>query len=273
MVFIQAAIGTRLRTQATPSLHPAGNYHSTGRSCQPLLSSMMEGDDFFFPELLSMHRDSLGILLQASFSPDTCHEMQHCQAQEPFPSFLLGGSDDLFHFVDAPSSFATSMPSPQVLVSSLLLVTASDMVPFVPCQPLAISLGATLGIWAYPICVFGQTLAGVSAFSSSRTAADSQQVQRVLDGLGSKEAREKFKELRQIGTIESEGKVLLALIGLRLAPFFPFSAGNYLLGGGTGVGLRPFVVATLFGCVLSNLLSVSVGIGGSELWQSQLGAT
>lgn len=165
---------------------------------------------------------------------------------------------------------SANVPSLQVLVSSLLLVTASDMVPFVPCQPLAISMGATLGIWAYPICVMGQTMAGILAFLSSRKAADSQQVQQVLDGLGSQEARDTFQDFRQLGTAEGEEKVLLALIGLRLAPFFPFSAGNYLLGGGTGVGLRPFILATLFGCLLSNLLSVSVGIGGSELLQSQL---
>jgi uncharacterized membrane protein YdjX (TVP38/TMEM64 family) len=63
-----------------------------------------------------------------------------------------------------------------------------------------------------------------------------------------------------------ETKALLALIGLRLAPTFPFSAGNYLLGGGTSVTFRPFVIATIFGCLLSNLLSVSVGMGGSELF-------
>lgn len=164
----------------------------------------------------------------------------------------------------------SAIPSLQVLVSSLLVVTASDMVPFVPCQPLAISLGATLGIWAYPICVTGQTMAGILAFLSSRKAADSDQVQQVLNRLDSEEAKDKFQELRQLGTTEGEDKVLLALIGLRLAPFFPFSAGNYLLGGGTGVGLRPFIIATIFGCLLSNLLSVSVGIGGSGLLQSQL---
>ena len=52
---------------------------------------------------------------------------------------------------------------------------------------------------------------------------------------------------------------LLALIGLRLAPFFPFSAGNYLLGGTTSVPLRSFLAATLLGCLLSNFVSVSLG--------------
>lgn len=131
------------------------------------------------------------------------------------------------------------------------------------------TLGGTLGVWAFPICVAGQTLAGFLAFSTARTAADSQETQKVLSSLGD-EAQTKFDEFRRLGTTENEFQVLLALIGLRLAPFFPFSAGNYLLGGGTGVGWKPFLVATLLGCLLSNSISVSIGIGGSELIQKSL---
>ena len=249
-----------------PPSMPVCHGHDMGSKGIPPLSLMMAPDDFMpvLSDALQSHDSSM---LQATLSSAT-----------PLASFLL--SDDLvapsamnrmLEMISSKTGATTSTPSPQVIVSSLLLVTASDMIPFVPCQPMAISMGATLGLWAYPICVVGQTMAGILAFGSSRTAADSQQVQQVLDGLGSEEARDKFQELRQLGTTEGEGKVLLALIGLRLAPFFPFSAGNYLLGGGTGVGLRPFIVATLFGCLLSNLLSVTVGIGGSELLQSQLG--
>lgn len=100
-------------------------------------------------------------------------------------------------------------------------------------------------------------------------AADSQQVHVVLESLGD-EAKDKYNEFRALGKTQDEEKVLLALIGLRLAPFFPFSAGNYLLGGGTGVALKPFVLATILGCLLSNVLSVSVGIGGSELIHQSL---
>lgn len=178
---------------------------------------------------------------------------------------------------DAVSSAAvlfTTIPDPVTFLSTILLVTASDMMPFVPCQPLAITLGAKLGLWAFPICVFGQTLAGVLAFRSARALADADGIQDVLDNLGNG-AFEKFQEFRRItagggaqSEEEMEGKVLLALIGLRLAPFFPFSAGNYLLGGATGVGVRPFFLATLIGCVLSNFVSVSVGMGGMELLKS-----
>lgn len=126
-----------------------------------------------------------------------------------------------------------------------------------------------MGVWAFPICVTGQALAGILAFSFARRAADSQHLAEVLNSLGD-EARTEFQNFRKLGSTESEEKVLLALIGLRLAPFFPFSAGNYLLGGGTSVGLKPFVVATLVGCLLSNFLSVSVGIGGSELLQQSM---
>ena len=177
--------------------------------------------------------------------------------------------------MDSMSEVATRLlrsvgeePTPDLgtVVSTLALVTASDMIPFVPCQPLAITLGATFGLWAFPICVLGQCLAGVLAFQSARSAADAQGVQKALDDLGSDEAREKFLQFRKMGTAEGEGTVFLALVGLRLAPFFPFSAGNYLLGGATGVGLRPFILATLLGCLLSNFVSVSIGMGGMELW-------
>lgn len=161
-------------------------------------------------------------------------------------------------------------PDPVTIVSTFTLVTLSDMVPFVPCQPLAISLGATLGIWALPICIFGQTFAGILAFLSARSvtnaAETNNKVQEILNNLGD-DAKEKFYEFRQLGSTEDEKIVLLALIGLRLSPFFPFSAGNYLLGGGTKVNIRLFIIATLFGCILSNSLSIGVGMGGIDLIQ------
>jgi uncharacterized membrane protein YdjX (TVP38/TMEM64 family) len=112
------------------------------------------------------------------------------------------------------------------------------------------ALGSHLGVWAFPICVLGQTLAGLLAFASARTAADSDRVQHVLDSLGT-QAESKFNEFRQLGTGEERTVLLaliLALIGLRLAPFFPFSAGNYLLGGGHS---RPNT--TFFNCHDSGL--------------------
>ena len=83
----------------------------------------------------------------------------------------------------------------------------------------------------------------------------------------SPEALQKLQEFRSLTSTEEQGniKILLALIGLRLAPFFPFSAGNYLLGGTTSVPLSLFGVATLFGCLLSNFLSVSLGSAGGAL--------
>ena len=189
------------------------------------------------------------------------------------PSLLIETSTAIAHLpsVDWASQALTNPPSSMVptpisFVSTILLVTGSDMIPFLPCQPLAITLGATYGVWAYPICVIGQTMAGVLAFRAARLASDSEKVLELLENLNG-EAQTKFQELKKLGTTEQESRVFLALIGLRLAPFFPFSAGNYLLGAGTGVGLRPFLLATIIGCLLSNLLSVSVGIGGSELLQ------
>jgi len=168
---------------------------------------------------------------------------------------------------DLSTILTTTIPDPITFISTVVFVTASDMVPFVPCQPLAVTLGATLGPWAFPICVIGQTLAGILAFRSARALADTDNIQTVLDNLGD-ETRQKFQEFRQLGASDNdtdEGTVFLALVGLRLAPFFPFSVGNYLLGGATGVSLRSFIFATVLGCVLSNFVSVSVGMGGSEL--------
>jgi len=192
-------------------------------------------------------------------------------AAELMPVLIQSTGDFMTRYVSSIVQVANPPPpAPDLFttLSTIALVTASDMVPFVPCQPLAIALGSKLGLWAFPICVTGQCLAGVLAFQAARAAADSDSVRKVLDSLG-EDGKRQFEEFRKLGTDEGEGKVLLTLIGLRLAPFFPFSAGNYLLGGATGVSLRPFIVATLFGCLLSNFLSISVGIGGAELWQQQ----
>lgn len=153
------------------------------------------------------------------------------------------------------------------IVGSYLLVTASDMVPFVPCQPLAIALGAKLGFsLAFPITTAGQTSAGVLAFLAARRAAGSDLVQTASNQLNP-QAMAEFEKFQRLTSREEQDDqtILLGLIGLRLLPIFPFSAGNYLLGGTTAVPLSLFVIATLFGCVLSNLLSTGVGAGGAEV--------
>lgn len=158
------------------------------------------------------------------------------------------------------------------IFTSFCIVTVSDMVPFVPCQPIAIALGAKLGfLVAFPITLFGQTTAGVLAFSGARKAAASDIAQNVASSKLSEEAMETLEELRNMtdAAKQGDGKILLALIGLRLAPFFPFSAGNYLLGSTTSVPLRLFIVSTLLGCITSNLLSVGLGAGGAIMFTSE----
>jgi hypothetical protein len=72
------------------------------------------------------------------------------------------------------SNFDVESHPVATILGSYMLVTASDMVPFVPCQPLAVALGAKLGVlWAFPITAAGQTTAGLLAFSVARRAADS----------------------------------------------------------------------------------------------------
>ena len=174
-----------------------------------------------------------------------------------FPSFF----NDLLANLDLSQHPVTT------LLASYCLVTAADMVPFVPCQPLAIALGAKLGFaLAFPITAIGQTTAGILAFSAARKASDTDLARKALEL--NPEAVQKLEELRTLTSAEEQGdgKVLLALIGLRLAPFFPFSAGNYLLGGTTAVPLRLYVLATLMGCIASNFLSVTIGAGGAMIF-------
>jgi uncharacterized membrane protein YdjX (TVP38/TMEM64 family) len=184
------------------------------------------------------------------------------------PSSLLDG---LLSSISSPADSDHPLAS---IVGSYLLVSISDMVPFVPCQPLAIALGAKLGFYlAFPITLAGQTTAGILAFSAARYAASSDFVTDALIKLDKdEETMAKFEEFqRMTGTEENDNRtILLALVGLRLAPFFPFSAGNYLLGGATAVPLPLFAIATLFGCTLSNLVSTSVGAGGVVVLQQIL---
>jgi uncharacterized membrane protein YdjX (TVP38/TMEM64 family) len=153
---------------------------------------------------------------------------------------------------------------------SYCLVTAADMVPFVPCQPLAIALGAKLGFSvAFPISAMGQTTAGILAFSAARKASNSEFAKEQTLNL-SDDAQRQLQEFRNLTNTEEQGDatILLALIGLRIAPFFPFSAGNYLLGGTTTVPLRLFFIATFLGCLASNVLSVTIGAGGAILFSA-----
>jgi len=167
------------------------------------------------------------------------------------------------------------------ILTSYFLVTACDMIPFVPCQPLAIALGAKFGFSiAFPITSLGQCTAGILAFTYARQLSnnvindntsdkDSEEEEdtTIYTKKLSPEALQKLQEFRTLTSTEEQGniKILVALIGLRLAPFFPFSAGNYLLGGTTSVPLTLFGLATLFGCLLSNFLSVSLGSAGGAL--------
>lgn len=214
------------------------------------------------PSALSI---DLGISTSSLPIPSSTDELLPSSAVGDLPIMQASSSVSGF-YDDLLSGFDGSLPS---ILASYCLVTAADMVPFVPCQPLAAALGAKLGFaLAFPIAAVGQTTAGVLAFTAARRASNSPAAQEALISakLSSPEAAERLLELRRMTATEEQGetKILLALIGLRLAPFFPFSAGNYLLGGTTSVPLRLFLVATLLGCLLSNFVSVSVGAAAGE---------
>jgi uncharacterized membrane protein YdjX (TVP38/TMEM64 family) len=171
--------------------------------------------------------------------------------------------DNIFSTLEISSDHTTL----STIVASYVLVTCGDMIPFVPCQPLAVALGAKLGWLAFPITSFGQLTAGILSFTSARQLSKSvlADEEAITSSKLSPEAIQKLEDFRKLTTQEEQGdmKILYALIGLRLAPFFPFSAGNYLLGASTDVPLRLFFLATLFGCLLSNFISVSAGAGGA----------
>lgn len=171
------------------------------------------------------------------------------------------------------SAFDASQHPVGTALASYCLVTAADMVPFVPCQPLAVALGAKLGFGlAFPITSLGQTTAGVLAFGAARNLSNSPFARGAVADALPPETVQRLDEFRRLTTAEEQGdaKILLALIGLRLSPFFPFSAGNYLLGSTTSVPLRLFVAATLLGCVLSNFVSVSVGAAGGAMLSADI---
>eukprot|EP00533_Pseudo-nitzschia_delicatissima_P002658 CAMPEP_0116086026 /NCGR_PEP_ID=MMETSP0327-20121206/4633_1 /TAXON_ID=44447 /ORGANISM="Pseudo-nitzschia delicatissima, Strain B596" /LENGTH=283 /DNA_ID=CAMNT_0003577045 /DNA_START=27 /DNA_END=878 /DNA_ORIENTATION=- len=177
------------------------------------------------------------------------------------------------------SDFEPIFDNPFALISTIALVTGTDMIPSVPFQPLAMSLGAKYGACAFPVCVAGQTLAAVLAFQSSRKVSDSKEVQKVLESLGEEGqvGLHKFNTESLLGdgdsdksetaksAFEKERTVFFALVGLRQLPFFPF---NYLLGAATDVGLRPFVLATILTCMFSNAVSILMGMGGAELFMN-----
>lgn len=194
---------------------------------------------------------------------------QH-HGQREAQSGLLQAATDGQLLDSVISSITIFSDSPIALITgSYALVTAADMVPFVPCQPLAVALGAKLGFSvAFPVTVAGQTTAGILAFSFARRAADTDLFRDAATAKLRPDALDAFEKFRNItagGTKKDDRNVLLSLIGLRLAPFFPFSAGNYLLGSATAVPLYLFTIATLFGCILSNFVSTSIGAGGAMI--------
>lgn len=187
------------------------------------------------------------------------------------PSSIITQLNNNYVFSGVLSQMEYSQHPVATIIFSYCIVTAADMVPFVPCQPLAIALGAKLGFGlAFPIAALGQTTAGILAFCTARKAAKTDFAKKAASANLSPEALAKLQEFRSLTAAEEQGdeRVLLALIGLRLAPFFPFSAGNYLLGGTTSVPFPLFVIATLIGCIASNFLSVTIGTGGAMLFSS-----
>jgi uncharacterized membrane protein YdjX (TVP38/TMEM64 family) len=130
---------------------------------------------------------------------------------------------------------------------SLGIVCFVGALAFIPRTPICILGGLMFGLAAFPVALVGSTFGAVVAFLLSRYLFRSH-VFRIVD---------RRPALRVIvDAIDAEGWRLLGL--LRLASPVPGSASNYLFGL-TGIGMFPYVTATLLGSAPQVLAFVYLG--------------
>lgn len=129
-----------------------------------------------------------------------------------------------------------------------LFVVATLLV--VPCTPLTIAGGVAFGWWSLPIVLAAATVGSVLAFAAGRTLLQD----RV------RAAIERRPAMR--ATVEAVGEGGWQLLTLmRLSPFVPFNAQNYVLGI-TDVRPGAFLVSTLLGMLPGTIVCVYLGVIG-----------
>lgn len=121
---------------------------------------------------------------------------------------------------------------------------------FLPGSLLTIGAGAIFGVVGGTIVVAcGATLAATIAFVLARTVLRNR-IERI--------ASDKFKAVDK--AIAREGVKIVFLV--RLAAVFPFTIVNYAFGL-TGIGLGPYVAATLVGILPGTIAFVYIGAAGA----------
>lgn len=129
-----------------------------------------------------------------------------------------------------------------------LFVLATLLV--IPGTPLTIAGALAFGWWSLPIVLGAATVGSVLAFLAARSVLR-QRVERVI-----------ARRPAMVATMEAVGDGGWQLLTLmRVSPFVPFNAQNYILGL-TRVRIRDFLVSTLLGMIPGTILCVYLGVIG-----------
>ncbi|WP_156389619.1 VTT domain-containing protein [Methylobacterium sp. Leaf465] len=120
----------------------------------------------------------------------------------------------------------------------------------IPGTPLTIAGALAFGWWSLPIVLAAATIGSVLAFFAARSVLR-QRVERVI-----------ARRPAMVATMEAVGDGGWQLLTLmRVSPFVPFNAQNYILGL-TRVRMRDFLVSTLLGMIPGTILCVYLGVIG-----------
>ncbi|KAG1669889.1 hypothetical protein FOA52_002415 [Chlamydomonas sp. UWO 241] len=193
-----------------------------------------------------------GALGMALLLPGNAH------AAEALSGGLLETFKDFLDFVENSGTSGA--------VIFVLVVTALEMVPLLPTQPLTISAGLIFGAGkGSALIILAAMLAAVGAFLISRGVGRSLAEKVVVKEAGEHgpvqaKIAEVTRAIRQGGPWQQLTAVLL----MRLTPVVPFSAANYVLGM-TPIGLPAYIVATFLGASVWAGLYCSLGAASRGL--------
>jgi uncharacterized membrane protein YdjX (TVP38/TMEM64 family) len=133
-----------------------------------------------------------------------------------------------------------------------IVVYAMAVLLFAPAAPMTLAAGALYGLWGVPISLAGAMAGAIVAFAIAR---------RWLRGhcaflcSGHRLSASLDQTVAQLGW--------RAVLLMRLAPMVPFSWANYAFGM-TGIGLRGYWMATLFGMLPATVVKVWLGHAGAS---------
>mmetsp|Transcript_35386 Transcript_35386/g.67691 ORF Transcript_35386/g.67691 Transcript_35386/m.67691 type:complete len:274 (-) Transcript_35386:128-949(-) len=157
-----------------------------------------------------------------------------------------------------------------------LFICAMEMIPFVPCGPIAMTAGllygTTKGLLTH---ILGQEAAALGAFLVGRLLVRrALGWTKLLKGEPAPRSVQRQRNYNCTSVWRLQAKLVLVLDGmdkssfrrqfltfllLRQSPLVPFSICNYTVGALTRLPLLPYALGTLIGCIPGNLVWVSVG--------------